>query len=192
MFTLSKNLQKTKVAIREEILDLLRKQKEEDRFRKSLVLLEKLVKTPEFKRAKTILFYASFDREVETFSMMRRAQELGKRIALPVIFLKEKKIVPILVNNLKEDLEDGPYNIKQPRYEKIRVVNVRDLDLLIVPGVAFDRQNHRLGRGAGFYDRFLENLPEDTHTIGLAFDFQVVDCLPHQQHDISVSQVIVN
>lgn len=181
-----------KKTIRTRVLTLLRTQKEEDRLKKSLVILGKLFKAPEFVKAKSILFYASFDAEVETFEMIKQAKQLGKRIALPIILTKEKRIVPIGIENCEEDLELGPYGIKQPRYVKKRCISVEDIDLVVVPGVAFDKNNNRLGRGAGYYDRFLANLPQDIPTIGLAFDFQLVPRLPQQSHDRPVSRVIVN
>ena len=187
-----KIVQELKTKIRTRIKKLLRNQKEEERLRKSLVILEKLFALPEFQNSKTVLFYASFDGEVETFEMMKQAQKLGKKIVLPIIRLKERKIIPALIHDLTEDLEAGPFGIPQPRYDKTRSLNPTDFDLVIVPGVAFDKENSRLGRGQGYYDRFLETLPRRIPTIGLAFDFQVVDRLPHQAHDVSVSYVMSN
>ncbi len=184
--------QETKSVIRKRVLNLLRNQKEEDRLRKSLVILERLFAIPEFQNSKIILFYASFDGEVETFEMMKQTQRFGKKIALPAIDLNKKEIIPALVAKPEKDLEDGPYGIKQPKYNEINPLDLEEIDMCIVPGVAFDKKNHRLGRGEGFYDRFLKTLPRGTPSVGLAFDFQVVDCLPHQTHDIPVSQVITN
>ena len=65
-----------------------------------------------------------------------------------------------------------------------------DIDLIVVPGVAFDKKNIRLGRGHGYYDRFLSGLPKRTKTIGLAFDFQVLEDLPQDPHDVPVSTII--
>jgi 5-formyltetrahydrofolate cyclo-ligase len=189
---ISRKIQKEKTIVRNCIIQLLKNQKEEDRLRKSLEILKRLFATSEFQSSKTILFYASFAGEVETFEMMRRAQQLGKRIALPMILKEEKRIIPTVVHNLAEDLVFGPYGIPQPRLEKATALRPDEIDLLIVPGVAFDVANHRLGRGAGYYDRFLANIPRDTPSFGLAFDFQVVSCLPHQAHDVAVSRVIAN
>lgn len=182
----------SKSDIREKILNLLRNQKEEDRIRKSLVILERLFATPEFQRSKVILFYASFDGEVDTFEMMKRSQKLGKQIALPTILLDEKKINPMLIHNLEEDLEDGPYGIRQPRHDGSRHLGIPDIDLYVVPGLAFDKDNHRLGRGGGYYDRFLADLPQGSPCVGLAFDFQVVERLPSQEHDVPLSRIITN
>jgi len=174
-------------------LDLLRSQKGEDRLTKSRAIAKKLFSTVEFQEAKTILFYASFDGEVETFNMMKQARKLGKRIALPKILENQRLFVPVLVEDLENDLVDGPYGIKQPNETLTDMVRLGDIDLVLVPGVAFDRHNNRLGRGAGYYDRFLSDLPSQIPTLGLAFDFQVIAILPHQrEHDVAVSRVILN
>ena len=97
-----------------------------------------------------------------------------------------------MIDSVKEDLEYGPYGIQQPKSNRATVIAPEVLDLVVVPGVAFDRSGHRLGRGAGFYDRFLADLPRDIPTVGLAFDFQIVSNLPLQEHDIPLSFVISN
>ena len=182
-----------KIFLREKILNLLRGQKEEERFRKSRGILKKLFAMREFKQARTILFYASFDGEVETFEMMKQAQRLGKKVALPAILKDQKKIVPALIENLDDDLQAGPYGIKEPNDVCLRFVELEQIDLIIVPGIALDKNKNRLGRGKGYYDRFLSAVPATIPAFGLAFDFQIVDCLPHQEkHDVKVSRVIVN
>ncbi len=94
--------------------------------------------------------------------MIDQAKRLGKKIVLPIIIENQKKMIPQVVENLDEELEQGPYGIKQPIYSKDKVLDLEQIDLTIVPGVAFDRLNNRLGRGAGYYDRFLKLLPEKT------------------------------
>lgn len=185
-------VQEAKRVIRQRILKLLRNQEEESKHKKSLVILNKLFSIPEFQGAKTILFYASFAGEVDTFEMIQQALEIGKQIALPIVKEKERNINPALINNLEEDLECGKYGIKQPKEEYAELVDLDKIDMVVVPGVAFDRQNNRLGRGEGYYDRFLKKLSPNSYSVGLAFDFQVVDSLPVSETDIAVSRVIVN
>ncbi len=183
----------TKKDLRERILTLLRNQKEEERLNKSLAIGSKLFQMQEFQKAETILFYASFDGEVETFEMMKNAQKLGKIIGLPRIVKSEKKIIPTPVASLEADLEAGPYGIKQSKADPAEALKNDRLDMVIVPGVAFDKQNNRLGRGGGYYDQFLGALPSHIPTVGLSFDFQVVDSLYFkEEHDVPVSYVLAN
>ena len=182
----------TKKSLREKILTLLRNHKEEERVVKGRIIFDKLLKLPEFRKALTILFYFPFDGEVNTTEMIKQAKKMGKRIGLPRIVKGKKRIIPAIVHSL-EDLELGPYGIKQPKRNRLQTLDVQNLDMVVVPGVAFDKRNNRLGRGGGYYDRFLKSLPSLTPTIGLAFDFQIVDHLPQQkEHDIPVSKVLVN
>jgi len=181
-----------KAVLRKKLLKELRDQKEEDRLRRSTEIQRKLFALPEFRKARQVLFYASFDGEVETGRMIRQAFGLGKRVALPTIVVKEKKIIPISVDNYEEDLETGPYGIQQPRPTSSRAVSLEEIDLAIVPGVAFDKSCNRLGRGEGYYDRFLKDLPPHIPSVGLAFHFQVVDRLPHREHDVPVSLVLTD
>lgn len=183
----------SKKLLRERILTLLRNQKEEERLNKSLVISNKLFQMQEFQRAETILFYASFDGEVETFEMMKTAQKLGKTIGLPAIMRSEKKIIPTRVASLEMDLEAGPYGIKQPKIDSSEALKNDCLDMVIVPGVAFDKENNRLGRGGGYYDKFLSTIPSRVPTVGLAFDFQIVDSLSFkEEHDMPVSSVLAD
>ncbi len=182
-----------KKALRQRLLDLLRNQKEESRLKKSQSVLSKLFKTSEFKKAQTVMFYSSFDGEVQTTDMMKQAQNLGKKIVLPVTIKEEQTITPFFVHHIENSLVDGPYGIRQPDLRTAQTVDVRSLDLVLVPGLAFDRKGNRLGRGKGYYDRFLKTLPSTTPSFGLAFDFQVMDCLPSiEEHDAPVSRVITN
>jgi 5-formyltetrahydrofolate cyclo-ligase len=183
---------KTKKELRERILTLLRSQQAKDRLKKSLLIKEKLFKMPEFKKAETILFYAPFDGEVDTVVMMKEALNLGKEIGLPKIIKELKKIVPFFVKYI-DDLEEGSYGIREPKSGAAKAMDLDVIDMVIVPGVAFDKQKNRLGRGGGYYDRFLPSLPVGIPTVGLAFDFQIVDHLPDQRHhDIAVSHLLIN
>ena len=189
---LSAVLNEEKNKLRERFLEALRNQNEQNRLIKSRLIQKKLFDRPEFQAAQTILFYASFDGEVETFQMMKQATQLNKKIALPKILKGSKEFIPTRIKDI-DSLNDGPFGIKQPAHFDGDTVAADDLDLVIVPGLAFDKRHNRLGRGAGYYDRFLAALPEDTPSFGLAFDFQVVDCLPHlEAHDMSLTDVIFN
>lgn len=175
----------TKDQIRNTILLRLKLQKEEDRDRKSKAIKKKLFRDPVFKKAKRVMFYISFDGEVETKEMIRQAQNSGKIVAVPVC-KKNRSMKPCLFAR-KAALKKGLYGIYRPAIE--RLIKLKALDLVIVPAVAFDRKGNRLGRGKGYYDCFLSKIPK-TASIGLAFDFQILPALPATKQDISVDRVI--
>ncbi|MDD5246184.1 MAG: 5-formyltetrahydrofolate cyclo-ligase [Candidatus Omnitrophica bacterium] len=177
----------TKRRIRSKILLRLKTQKEDDRERKSRLIKGKLFRTLLFKKAKIIMFYIAFDGEVKTEEMIKEAQNLGKKIAVPVCRTKCSKMTPCLLD-FTAPLITGPYGVKEPAVKKS--IKLEDLDLVIVPGVAFDKKNNRLGRGKGFYDRFLSSLPNSVPSIGLAYDFQILPSVPATKTDFGVNKVI--
>lgn len=179
-----------KPKIRKEIKDKLNKQKDTQRLRKSHLIKEKLFNLAEFKRAKCVMFYVATDKEVETEFMITAAKNFGKEIVVPTILVREKRMIASFIKDLKTELAPGPYGILQPKRECLRPAPGSKIDLVVVPGLAFDRQGRRLGRGRGYYDKFLASLSAHIPRIGLAFDFQVLKDLPAFSHDISVTKVI--
>ncbi len=179
-----------KKEIRQRILELLKQQKEEQRLLKSRAIAERVVKLQEFQKAKVIVFYASLAGEVDTFGLMKKALDLDKDVVLPCVLSGTHTLEFRRIQDLDNDLEYGPYNIQQPNRNKTQSIQPELVDLVIVPGIAFDRSNNRLGRGVGYYDRFLANLSADVPSVGLAFDFQILERLPTDLHDVPVQQVI--
>lgn len=176
----------TKKKIRSRILLKLKTQKEEYRNRKSKLVKDKLFRTLVFRRAKIILFYISLKGEVNTKEMIKEAQKLGKLIAVPVI--KNKIDMKPCIYRKGAPLQKGPYGVPEPAIKK--QVDLKKLNLVIVPGVAYDAAGNRLGRGKGCYDRFLSKLPAKVPTVGLAYDFQVLPSVPATKEDVKVKKII--
>jgi 5-formyltetrahydrofolate cyclo-ligase len=183
----SKDIELTKQQIRSKILIRLKTQKEEDRDRKSKAIKRKLFSSQGFKQAKRVMFYISFDGEVETREMIKAAHKLGKIVAAPVC-LKNRMILRPAVFTDRLKLIKGPYGICEPATKGF--VAVSSIDLVVVPGVAFDKRGNRLGRGKGYYDRFLKTLSRKTASVGLAFDFQILPSLPTTTTDVRVDKII--
>ena len=175
-----------KEEIRKEIKEKRMKQSEEENRKKSKKIKEKLFALKEYKKAETILFYISYDGEVFTHDMIHESF-YKKNIVVPV---SNKDNFTLTLSHLKnlEELSIGNYNILEPRVEKIRKTNIKDIDLLIVPGVAFDKKCNRMGHGKGYYDRLLENVK--IPIIGLAFEFQIIDEIPVEKHDKPIDIII--
>jgi len=133
------------------------------------------------------MFYISFGGEVKTEEMIREAQKLGKIVTVPVCKNNGITIRPCILDN-KSGLKKGRYGICEPSAK--RLMHPRDLDLVIVPGIAFDKKGNRLGRGKGCYDRLLKKLSERIPSIGLAFSFQILPAVPAKIHDVRVNKVI--
>ncbi|MDD5496064.1 MAG: 5-formyltetrahydrofolate cyclo-ligase, partial [Candidatus Omnitrophica bacterium] len=150
----------------------------------------KLFNEEEFKKAKLVMFYVSLKDEVDTLPMIDEALKMGKRVCVPVILMEEKRLIAGEIKDRVNDLEKQHFGIYQPKKDRVKEVPLEDIGLVVVPGIAFDKKNVRLGRGHGYYDRFLCGLSDKTRTIGLAFDFQLVDNLPQDPHDIPVWKTI--
>lgn len=201
---MKQDLQLEKSKLRNRILAELKSQKEEDRIKRSRQIKNKLFSLPEFKQAYIIMFYVSTKFEVSTHDMIKKAIKLGKKVAVPMVSEDVSKTHPLKVTggSIPVDkmdasfilgdwqLQSGPYNIRQPKEEHRNTVSPKELDLIIVPGVAFDDGGNRLGRGKGYYDRFLQEKSGKTRTLGLAFSFQIVNNLPFSRYDHPVEIVI--
>ncbi len=179
-------LQLTKAEIRTKILAVLKNKKEEELSGKSRSIMSKLFRNQLFKRAKTVMFYVSLGSEVNTSEMIKEALRLGKRVVVPVCS-GNRTIEPCLLSK-RGSMRRGPYGILEPARKK--PVNLAELDLVIVPGLAFDEGGRRLGRGKGYYDSFLSRLPQGCRSIGVAFDFQILPSIPVAAHDVNVHQLI--
>lgn len=177
----------TKSQIRSKILLRLKTQKEADRERKSRLIKNKLFKIKEFVKAKTVMFYVSFDGEVNTQDMIEGARRSGKIIAVPVIG-RDRQFLSACLLGCGAELKKGPYGVDEPAVK--RPVKLEDLDLVVVPGIAFDKKGNRLGRGRGCYDRLLSKLKPDTVSVGLAFDFQILPSLPAGPRDLGVDRLL--
>lgn len=133
------------------------------------------------------MFYLAYNGEVETRQMIREALKKGKIVAVPVCEPKYRKIIPSQIGP-DTQFKRGPYGIEEPVI--LKPLPVAALDLVIVPGVAFDIKGRRLGRGKGYYDYFLKDIPSKTVVLGLAFNFQIVKHLPVLPHDVSLDKVL--
>ena len=152
----------------------------------SVNIQEKLVKLNMFSRARCIALYSAIRNEVLTDTLANCALKMGKRVAFPRIDGEELEFIEIV--NLC-DLAPGTFGVHEPT-GNIRVT-LNDLDLMVIPGVVFDRSGHRLGYGRGYYDRTLKNCPHSCKTIGFAYDFQLIDSLPIvEEHDQKLSLLI--
>jgi len=176
--------------IRSHIKEKIKSYSALEKSEKSAIIKGRLFKEKEFIKAKLVMFYVSLKDEVNTLSMIDEAVMMGKRVCVPVVLKGEKRLIAGEIMDREKDLERQHFGIYQPIVGRVREVPLENIDLVVVPGVAFDKNNVRLGRGHGYYDRFLGSLPEKTKTIGLAFDFQVVKDLPKDPHDIPVWKTI--
>lgn len=167
-------------------MSLLKAQREEIRCRKSEQIKEELFRSSLFRKARTVMCYVSFGGEVRTQDLIKEARQSGKIVVVPVCGCN-RHMKPCL---FPEDgkLKKGLYGIDEPVNRKF--IGCEDIDLIIVPGLAFDKAGNRLGRGKGYYDNFLRQIPSTVPSVGLAYDFQVVTQIPAAEHDTALTKII--
>lgn len=146
-------------------------------------IMAALEKHPLFKSANLILLYHSLPDEVDTHAFLAKWYE-KKQLLLPVVVGDELELRRFSSPN---DLQTGAYNIQEPVGECFNALET--IELVIVPGVAFDKQGHRLGRGKGFYDRLLPKLT-NAYKLGICFPYQYVEEVPTDEHDIRMDEVL--
>jgi 5-formyltetrahydrofolate cyclo-ligase len=144
----------------------------------------------DYKKAKLIMAYVDYKNEVITNDIISYSLEKGKRVVVPVTEIKTKKMTPCEVINYPEDLISGNYGIMEPKEECIRPVDPKIIDLILIPGVAFDVRGNRLGYGAGYYDRFLMRLNDDAVKIALAYEMQILENVYPEKHDVPIDFII--
>jgi 5-formyltetrahydrofolate cyclo-ligase len=147
-------------------------------------LLETL---PAWRAARAVALYAPIGAETDTSELAERALRTGKRIAWPL--LRSAAAALDFANCAPSELVAGPMGTRQPP-PSAPLAPLAELDLVVVPGVAFDAEGHRLGRGRGHYDATLALLPEETVRVGLAFDLQMVPSVPCEAHDARLDVVV--
>lgn len=161
------------------------------RTEKSEIIMNKLRSLQVYNEAELILVYVSFRSEVETHSFINQALKDGKRIAVPMTISEGKQLIPCEISSLDE-LAPRTLGILEPDRNNIKEVSGKDIDLAVVPGLAFDSHGNRLGFGAGYYDRFLPSLRKDAAKIGVCFGEQLVEQLPVEAFDVPLDGVLTN
>lgn len=157
----------------------------------SRVIVDRFLALPEYAQAGTVMFYVDVRSEVRTRQHFPAALASGKRIVIPYCVDGELELFHL---QSLDELSVGMYKILEPREDLRSVaekrVAVEELDLIMVPGVAFDRRGARSGHGKGYYDKLLEHARADAPLVALAFECQMFDEVPVAEHDIFMDKVI--
>lgn len=183
------DLQARKKAIREQAHSQRNAQPDKDEL--SRRICKKLVELPEYVAAGTVLWYVDVRSEVRTRDYLPDTLTQAKKIVVPYCVGSELELFHL---TSMDELAIGKFRILEPRPELRRLagkpVEVKELDLIVVPGVAFDRRGARMGHGFGYYDRLLNNARPDALLVALAFECQLFDEVPTEAHDIFMDRLI--
>lgn len=156
---------------------------------KSNIITNTFINFDKYRQSENIMLYVSTKKEVQTEKIIKNSQKYNKKIFIPLIDQEKIELIPSLIYDFNE-LALGSLKIYQPKEEFYRLHSHCVLDLVVVPGIAFTERGHRLGRGKGYYDRFLKKLNEDVSSIGLAFEMQIVNEIPVEKNDMPVDYII--
>jgi 5-formyltetrahydrofolate cyclo-ligase len=155
---------------------------------KSQSIVERLFQLPQYNNAKILLFYLPYKNEIDTISAIKKSWLNSKNILVPVCQPERKLLLSKLLN--LDELAVSKFGLYEPRIEHQRPMPPQEVDLAILPGVAFDFHGYRLGYGGGYFDRFLDSLRPDCPKIALAYDFQILNQLPVEEHDTKVDIIL--
>ena len=178
----------TKAELRRTMRSLIQTIATEDWQRRGAVACRRLIEQPEFSSARTIMIYLPMAREAATSPLAVEAWARGKEVCAPRVDWERCELAPIRIHSIETDVCEGARGLFEPTGSN--VVACSELDLVVTPGLAFDARGGRLGRGAGFYDRFLSQVGFRGTACGLGLDEQVVEEVPCEAHDVRLALVV--
>lgn len=181
-------VQQSKDGLRERLRSQLAGLSIADVRRASAAIWERLSVLSEFASAHRLLVYVSTGREVDTHGLIQQLLAMGRRVCVPKFDGATQRYIASELRDFSAELMEGKFKILEPKPETVRAVAVADLDALVVPGLAFDETGNRLGRGTGYFDRILREARGAT--IGLAYDFQVLEEVPADTRDVAVDFIV--
>jgi len=178
---------------RKQILDFLKSLPKDQLQQKSLVACEKLCAAPEYQQASVVMMFLSLVEEVDTTWALKSALADGKTVLVPGIDWNNHHLVPMKLTSLDCPMKDDRYGLRYPAHGEEMSIN--EIDFIVVPGLGFDEQGNRLGRGGGFYDRFLSHdglkgVP--ALCCGLALEEQILEQVPVHQHDVRLHMLVTD
>lgn len=154
------------------------------------IIYERVFQHESLSGADHILAYLSFRSEIDTRPLIDRWLKEKRRVYVPVMQPETRTILPVRIFEGYRMLPVNDYGIQEPDLVGAEILDVEALDLVIVPGLAFDSRGYRLGYGGGYYDRMLPELRKGARTLALCYDFQIVESVPIGPYDQSVQTIL--
>ncbi len=180
----------TKQELREQLRRKLEVIADQQLRQRSATACQHLFETPEYRRAEVVMIYLSMPHEVDTTQIALHCWSNMKRVLAPKVAWEQRRLLPIEINSLTSDVHHGQQGI--PEAVEGLPFPVADIDLVIVPGLGFDVRGNRLGRGLGFYDRFLCHRDFAGVACGLALEDQVVPEIPADERDVPMHMLVTD
>ena len=179
-----------KSAVRRHLRETLSALTEADRHAKSLAACALVSSAPEFQAANVVMLFLSTQLEVDTAPLALRCWQAGKSVVVPKVSWDQRRMLPVEISSLQAGLATTATGIREPVEGKPIPLNL--IDLVIVPGLGFSPAGYRIGRGMGFYDRFLAQSDFVGLSCGLAFEEQMLPTLPVLDHDVPLNMLVTD
>jgi 5-formyltetrahydrofolate cyclo-ligase len=161
-----------------EIVQTIDSFSDDERKRKQEAIEERLFDFANFMEAKIALLYLRRGCEVSTDDIIKKSIKKGKKVVLPLVDRENNKTTLFKIENIKDDVKMGPNDALEPDPERCKAVPPEQIDIAIVPGLAFDEKGGRIGLVDNFYDKFIARLPVTTRKVAIAFEEQVITQVP--------------
>lgn len=180
----------TKRELRQRLRQSVEAVSSQDLHIRSIRACNLLIQTPEYQRSEIVMVFLSLPNEVDTTPLVLHAWRDSKRVLAPKVSWEQRRMLPIEIRSLSDDVSQSPMGIREPAQGM--PIPVALIDMVIVPGLGFDLHGNRIGRGRGFYDRFLAHTDWQGVACGLALEEQVVEEVPVTEHDMQVDMLVTD
>jgi 5-formyltetrahydrofolate cyclo-ligase len=180
----------SKADVRRHLKQLLAGMNEADRHRKSIAACGHLAGSPEFAAARVVMLYLSTPHELDTAPLALKCWQAGKTVVVPKVSWDQRRMLPVEITSLQTGITTTGPNIREPIAGKPIPLDL--LDLVVVPGLGFSSNGYRIGRGMGFYDRFLAQPDFIGLSCGLAFHEQIIENVPVLDHDVPLGMLVTD
>ena len=177
-------LRKTLIKLRDEI-------SKEHRQNKNESIYHKIINSDFYKKSHNIFVFVSYGSEVDNHRIIKHSLESGKRVCVPKVINKNQGMKAVEIT-CWSDLSKSYRGILEPELKEDNVISEEEIDLVLVPGVAFDHKGGRLGYGGGFYDRFLLKISKKCKIVAIGYKEQIVNELPMDEHDVKINCIITD
>ncbi|MBC8287173.1 MAG: 5-formyltetrahydrofolate cyclo-ligase [Nitrospinae bacterium] len=153
---------------------------------------DRLFACKDFLVCQNVMFFLSFGNEVRTDEMITRSLKDGKRVYVPRLIMRERRLEVCEITDMNQEFELGSFDIREPSRHNSRVVSPAMIDAVIAPGLAFDRSGGRIGFGGGYFDWLFKQLSDEALRLGVAYAFQVADSIPQDSWDEKVQTIFTD
>jgi len=177
----------SKSELRKRILKIRNNMSKEDVEKNSRAITDRITSLDIYKQSKVVFTYMDFKNEVMTSNLIRHMLSEKKRVVIPYTDTINTVLIPSEITK-EADLKLNFFGYYEPK--NISPVNIEEIDLVIVPGVIFDKNLNRIGFGKGYYDKSLNKLKTSAKKLAVAHEFQVLEIIPAEEHDVKMDMII--